>query len=425
MDENKYSELLTYYLDGELDPAMEQELFGEIAENPELQSEMNDMLSIRDSIQSEIYSERVPNDATTAVFSAIGIGMPQVKPIAGTKADKRKIHILRYASVLLVIGAFAFLYFNNADKEEKINTLEKKISNLAALFNEKLGNSNDNKDYSSQDNIASGQSKIPVVSSFEKVPETKNYANRNNQNTNTADMITGKEEEVNKAIPANSTSMENTLFGKSRIEKIQTVAYKHGLNVTGYPNSIGGQYTGFNFNPASGAQKEYTIYISGINPNSFPAHRFDLIKAEPLFSHINIGFFRSFDELAEVGGFIKDIKFGIEFGQEPFKQEFYQNEHNYTKTAVQNPMIFWCAAACRIDFNMPGSLDGIQLYSKVAIGGSEQGPMLKMQTGLQYYILEGIGVNLGLEGSSMFFSNQSEWYSAEKLSLIYGMSIKF
>ncbi len=54
MEDNKYSELLTYYLDGELAPEQEQELFTELAGNPDLESELSDMLTIRNSVRQEV-----------------------------------------------------------------------------------------------------------------------------------------------------------------------------------------------------------------------------------------------------------------------------------------------------------------------------------------------------------------------------------
>ena len=73
---NSASEKLILYLDGELDPIQEQELFDQLAADAELQSEMNELISIRETVSNDAEAFTPPLEATQAVFNSVGISNP-------------------------------------------------------------------------------------------------------------------------------------------------------------------------------------------------------------------------------------------------------------------------------------------------------------------------------------------------------------
>src|SRR5210317_832188 len=70
------SELLSQYLDNELDPAKEQELFSMLSENDALQSEMKEMLAIRETVQQDTEAYTPPQKSTKRIFAALGYTVP-------------------------------------------------------------------------------------------------------------------------------------------------------------------------------------------------------------------------------------------------------------------------------------------------------------------------------------------------------------
>lgn len=424
MEENKYSELLTYYLDGELDPMHEQELLSELAVNTELEAELTDMLAIRSSVRAEINAECVPADATHAIFSAIGIGSATTTgTITGsaTQASFYSNRVIRYASVLLLVGAIVYLFFNITDKESKIENLQNQLSYLSGQISEKAGKPVKESTPSVDEN--SSKYEYPVITSSEvdnrqknnlkvntfsiKPIETKN----NNDNTQQKTAVSANSIEFLPEVSEAKIALHSKEFSNRNLSDMPGnnvfPATTHGLTITNLSNNTG----------------DYMISLRGVNPNSFPAPKFSITM--PVFSNIGIGIYRSFRGLAGEDGFVEDVKIGFEFGQEPFSQEFYVNKQGQTNIRKQNPLLFWCTAACRVDFTPNIVFNELQPYSQIEIGGTQIGPIIKLQTGLNLDITGGLGVQAGIEGSSLLFNNQTKWYSSEKLSIFYGMTIKF
>lgn len=423
MDENKYSELLTYYLDGELDPSLEPGLFAELSNNSELQAEMDDFMAIRNSIQSETEAAFVPADATESVFSAIGFKIPDTVTIeanpTNTKFNRRYI---KYASALLFIGLLSYLFVSNTDKDEKINNLQKQITDLSDMINNNV----------SKDAALSKETfevppnlnkNVPLMTSEENYNSNINRYKNNQHSINNS-----KDKEI--AIVTDNTIINSANQANDGfILPISTVS-GHSAQFNHNNNSFQSEKMPFsinrniNLNPIGNPEGNYSIYLRGITHGSFPSSRVEP-RAEPVFSYMSVGIFRSFRSLVSEDGIIEDMKFGIDFGQEPFYQQFYARRSDHTNVVVQNPMIFWCAVACRVEFKGADLMYGIKPYSQIEIGGTNMGPLAKVQLGLQYHISNAIGLNVGLEGSSLLFYNKPEWYSSEKFNIVYGMSIKF
>lgn len=424
MDENKYSELLTYYLDGELDPSLEPGLFAELSNNSELQAEMDDYMAIRNSIQSETEAAFVPADATEAVFSAIGFNIPDTVTVevSPTNAKISKSYI-KYAAALFFIGLVSYLFVSNTDKDEKIDNLQKQITALSDMINNNVSidvNAPKGESFAVPTNA---NQNVPVMTSEENHNSNINsYKSNQYNNKNSIDKELAK---VTDNTNINSIHQGNDGFILP-ISMVSTHSAQFNHNINSFqsekmPFSINKH---INLNPIGNTEGNYSIYLRGITHGAFPSSRVEP-RAEPVFSYMSFGIFRTFRSLVSEDGIIEDLKFGIDFGQEPFYQQFYARRSDHTNVVVQNPMIFWCAVACRVEFKSADYMYEIKPYSQIEIGGTNMGPLAKAQVGLQYNISNAIGLNVGLEGSSLLFYNKPEWYSSEKFNVVYGMSIKF
>ncbi|MCU0331177.1 MAG: hypothetical protein MUC47_09430, partial [Candidatus Kapabacteria bacterium] len=80
------------FMDGELDVLHEQSLFNELAANPDLRSEMKDLLSIRNAVHRDIIVP--PTTSEASILAAAGlspsvsaaIAAPSVTPIVAAPA---------------------------------------------------------------------------------------------------------------------------------------------------------------------------------------------------------------------------------------------------------------------------------------------------------------------------------------------------
>lgn len=70
----QYSEWLSAYLDGELEPTLEEPLFGALATHAELRREMRELLALRRAARNDLVALVPPLSTTAAVFQSVGIG---------------------------------------------------------------------------------------------------------------------------------------------------------------------------------------------------------------------------------------------------------------------------------------------------------------------------------------------------------------
>ena len=65
----EYNRLIHDYLDNELDPSREEELFSQISKNPDLRMEFNNQLQLHLVAQNDISTIAPPIDSTNFIFS--------------------------------------------------------------------------------------------------------------------------------------------------------------------------------------------------------------------------------------------------------------------------------------------------------------------------------------------------------------------
>ncbi len=426
MNENKYSEMLTSYLDGELEPAHEPELFEQLAIDGDLQNEMNELLAIRNSVQADNAALTPPVDSTMAIFSAIGFNLPDT---AGPKPEKTRPWIapmlkvaVPVALALLLTWFLASDYLNN-----RMDNLQEQITELSGTVN---GNVNNRAETNAMESSTLPNAPVapsyPVVSSVETrekpVRSTSAAAIRKNAPAVTAE--------------GNGTSAPETIAKPDQYDNINNASIAE--SVVDYPgpkHSADPGRTGFNgiavntgSLPFGNPNSPYSLYFRGITAGSIVLPYKNLeVGANKFYSNMSAGLYRSFQLSTSAEDIITDIKVGLEAGYEPFVMGYYSKVASAEQTNEYfiKPNLLWSTIALRIDYKSPSWLLGAEPYSQIAVGGTKYGPLVKVQAGLEYDLNSSFGFNLGVEGSSLLFYQEPKWYSAEKLSVVYGMTIKF
>lgn len=118
INQNNASELLTLYMDGELDPSMVQDFEKELANNTELQSEYRDMLAIREAVQKDVKKLVPPYESTATVFESLGLSyttsISSTSSIGMSLWQQLMVPIVSSISAALVtIGAFVGIDIDN------------------------------------------------------------------------------------------------------------------------------------------------------------------------------------------------------------------------------------------------------------------------------------------------------------------------
>lgn len=181
------SEMLTLLLDGELDGVREQALYANLANDAELQTELRDMLAIRESVKQDHEAFTPPAEAKTAVFKSLGYAEPSCKPEAAAPA--LLLFFQKYwkpAAVVLIASLGLIYYFNlrnaetitdtaagyptvSSEDDSKIDNIFNSSNQLSENFNRNRTNGNYNPVSIPNDNF---NNNIISGSNPEQQPET-------------------------------------------------------------------------------------------------------------------------------------------------------------------------------------------------------------------------------------------------------------
>jgi hypothetical protein len=127
------SEKLTLLLDGELDPGQEEALMAEIDNSPELQEEMDQLLSIREALVKDTEAFTPPAAVTSSVFSAIGYMAPASAggTAAGTAAVAPFVQsiVVPVITALLISGGTLIFTSNYTDSLFRVDDQSTELSN--------------------------------------------------------------------------------------------------------------------------------------------------------------------------------------------------------------------------------------------------------------------------------------------------------
>jgi hypothetical protein len=419
---NNYSnsELLTLYVDGELDQSHEAELFQAIAENDELQQELNELLSIKESVRNDVEAYTPPPELKQAVFERVGFVPESTKPIVGFWNSFAGKFLAPVGSAVLASIVTAILILNfyepevqtagnpSADKETVRNEIPSVSSSLAIDVNQ-------------------AESSSGSISSSEQNLATQSVLNSSNNNsTHALSTLNGNHSSAG-ALPLARNSDDIALVpvdltSESAQEEIYLVALSNSMI------EISNTEIGYSHSSPSYTEQSYestkiyrdrnniglSLQIRGISTSNFPN-----IKDEPnstFFSDYCIAFFRPIND---------NLSYGIEVGNEVYNQKFFNEDFGALDRIEQSPSVMWVGLSFRGQLQEQiRFLGGAQPYAQVTLGGSQMGPVCKSTIGLQYHV-NNLTLLCGLEGGFLAYQNQDRWYTSKKLGITYGVMLNF
>lgn len=119
-----------------------------------------------------------------------------------------------------------------------------------------------------------------------------------------------------------------------------------------------------------------------------------------------------------------DHRVGIEMGSESFRQTFTGFDGYRTAEWVQTPVLFWLGATYIFEPSSLELLPGLRPFGNASVGTVfAQGPIARGTVGLAYQPIGPVRFTVGLDGAALMYSFQGAWFSSTKLGLSYGLSI--
>lgn len=457
-----YAKFIHDYLDGELNEAQKEALFGELAVNPGVRYEFDQQVRLHMIAQNDMATISPPMETTSAVFSALGFSIPSgdyLDRIAGSRKTgflpkaaafwRKHSSTLAAALIAASITALIFMLFESGQLQQSSESLAEK-SNIPVVSsfenNSELAfntASDELQQYetgtSDGGSTAGGDNGRSFDRSHNGVYGDNNnavalntgFANTDEDESNSTDNIsaTNRARHIANILHDNSQARRHLSSGQYSEDLGNFAAHdRNAVNTsTGHIGSILGPDGPFSDSPSLLQGLDYTDntkWLIEIKRNSSLGFAPNI---EPVADLNN-----SFSDLTLLGMYKLDRNhgLGLEIGREQFPQKFREIKNGGGGYTTQNPMIFWAGGAYRYTLDGLGQNIGlpsyliIAPYGQIFAGYTSIGPLLRGQVGLQvrYY---GFSVSVSLNNSYLRYRVGDDSYGSDKFGISYGLSYNF
>ncbi len=403
------SEQLIQFLDGELPIEQEQNLFDEMALNPDLRSEMRDGLAVRSAIAKDVEAFTPTPDQTRAVFAGLGLS----PPYAGSSGNNRAY--AKYLSLVwlflgLSIGSGLASWLSKDSFERQYAALKNKMQITIDGLNDKLNSSKpvmSSVEVPNKDEI--------LTNTKEKVRTVIVYRDRIVPMMNFDDHSDAYEMNNYDVMAKQNNVSESDQHIISAAELQTPVAFNHTMPFNSPSISLSNSVQGF-------------IGLSWSNNVGYPRFWTQVRGIGTLSQVPNISINSGIEELSNLNvsvgySFNENFAAGIELGREPFMLRYNGIAKGRRTLYEQQSSMLLGGIVFQGKLSPLESLYNVQPVSSMFLGGSEIGPLARFSTGLQYPITQTITLYGGLEYSLLQFQFQSNSFLTQKLGFTYGMQI--
>ncbi len=427
---NGPSEMLNLLLDGEIDMIRESLLYKELATNTEIQSELKEVLGIRQAILKDVEAFTPPQAATAKIFSDLGYSSPpglaeseDSSPGFWSKIFKR---VVVPAAILLLAGIGSVLHFGNdapsgieralAPGSARGPIVTNNAAPAARTSRGELNTAGSNSGFSATRKIpgstagtaansapASAMNAMPAGSAGSNAADTY-------MKNNAAETTMPAPERNYLMLAALSTPGQANVYGSFAPRASARAEIMRSRNYFTMNKSL------LTLGEESEFRRRFSLHVRGIYALSNPEKSLQWSGKNQIYTNFSLGGFLTVSE---------NLSFGAEIGQEPFGQVFISQSDNPEEKYDQGPNVFWFGIASRYEFKGV-SVIGINPYAQAFVGGSTLGPLVRCQGGLQVPVPGSkLAVTAGYEGSKLWYKNQNTWYSTNKHGLAIGLMFKF
>lgn len=388
-----YSELLSAFLDGELDESATTALFYTLAHDQDLQLEMRQLIAVRNGFRGGLLTP--PEALKYDLQRRLGFPEPVLTPIAAATSTSPVARIAQGKPFLMFITALTaslltFLMIHTVSEPNRPAPLAPRLDMFlpAQTHNTSV--------YSHGRTVSTGTSHQrrqqwiaeparPVVAERNTSPagqilsDDGSLIEQVHQWQPEAVAITPELPTVTPAVhlqPA-TTDEETSLFSASK----------------------------------NTSERNFSLSLRGFAGRSFPAIDLEPL-AEPPVNNIAAGLLYQLDDHHTLG---------IELGQENLLQRYEGIRNGTGITIEQNYLALWGGVSYRYTLTPSQAL---QPFGGIVLGGTQTGPMGRLTLGVAYQ-LGSVSLTAGVEGMLHAFRYQNRWFSTQKINATYGVSFYF
>lgn len=402
-------EALHAFMDGELDLAEEQRLFDQLAADPELRTEMKDVLYLRTAVIHDMVVP--PASAETGLFSAVGFATGAAgtagtfagagAPSAALSTGVAVTGSTRLGTVLYSLGSLAvgvvlswLLFSTQPSVRDVANTTmlppttgtQQGIAGEPALHATVVAPADTVRvvkyvvmQQQLAPHIPNSAPPMPVVQPEQVVAVADEHA------TSASPLIS---ESPTTQLSFTSLLSSSDGFGTNKATYLNPGSSMPQVHVRMRSLSSG----------LDGDEPTPTSVQEAILPNSAFALLF------PLGTEHHVG---------------------VELGTESFRQEFTTvDETGREATILQTPVLFWMGGTYEYAGRDFAFLSGLSPFVIATVGYAySQGPVARGTIGLAYQAFGPLKFYVGVDGSTLAYRNQDAWFNSSKWGMSYGLSV--
>lgn len=409
-------DMLYAYVDGELDPAAEGQLFAYLLEHDRLRSELRGLLRLRSEMQDNMLYP--PPEMQNRILRTVGLIDAPLESVGAAAqaidadARKRRNRVMGYllaglGGACIVALLFMFLPLNVENPGfAAAHYAGPSWQGVAASTSRGITQQSQSLDAGSPSHLKSG----PEIRSGFVAPEGKVRSNP-----------TPAEPGITLSMPTQGVDAE-VVSAKSAIRLSQaTISYAQYTSVGAQPLERGERsFAVPAITPMLKAQsgsrsflKDISFAMRGFTAQSFPEPVTEP-QSRPFFNNAALGIFYPLSDRHTVG---------IEFGQEPFSQVFNGTDNGRAIEIRQNLFLPWVGVAYRYDPYKISSLHGVRPFGRILAGASDVGPLGRVMIGVEDQTGY-VSIMLGVEASTLAYRYQGRWFVSPKLGITYGLRVR-
>lgn len=424
-------EKINSFVEGELDPSQEQELFNEMATNEVMRSEFKNLLAISAAVKNNRNAFTKNKKSKKAVFAALGLSIPVADAVSGGIATTSASTAVGYgfksllatgvlsavvtAIILWGIGSGNISEVRNIDSNQLSQQLEVEIphetpvvsskevvvykddSKYKAMY-EKTLNLNSSlqsklNEYAAkideQNSIIMAQ-KSEIATLGYEVRVVQNNLKLNNENYQELNLKHKESEKLISELGATNLDLQ---------ERISSIKIDNNLE----PMLL---------QPKNG-NSSWSAEWKGsqtFNTNPYEFDKTDLSQ----FNNNSISIMYNFENGFSVGSELRQETFLLEFTGKDVNDitYLYRQEPNFTTLSLLG----------RYSYDMSSTLDP---FAQFTFGGNKIGVVGRLMGGLMYSPYDNLNMIIGLEYNNMSFQYQGERFNSGKIGINYGISVQF
>jgi hypothetical protein len=420
MFENEFmnpSERLTAFLDGELTQEEAGTLFYELAQNPELQDEMRQLVTIRNTFRNSMLIP--PDYLKSKVFKKAGFSNSSMSGLSKSAAALVGLFYSRSAVTAVAILTLGILSYVMISSNWGIVKPNENTAVKTPHINIPVISSTEKSDDTYQNKYKTTKTESQIANA---VVINKNKK-ANNLNGNTGNFFEPE--------PSNSLENENSISALDFASKYEKYSEPTLMQVDDVTNSLMLSNEGLFVNLS-----RYNNKLNGFN--SIDLHRF-LEKVNFEFKEFQGISPPSFDLAKNNSSLLNNFSIGINYmlndhhslglavGFENFMMSFDKYDGDILYTYKQSYNSEWLAVTYQYSFDELKAIN-IRPVLNLLAGATKVGPVFKISGGGSYYFTDNFAIMGGVEFGWLFYPNETnwsngQWFSTNKIGFLVGLKV--